>query len=205
MSFTATEHGSDNTRLPVIIEAATRMFGERGFAATGIRDIAKSAGITPATLYHYMQNKDDLLFTLMMDCHAKLCAPVANIASEVADPTERLGHLVRNHVQFHCTSAALAKVADIEMRALSGDMRDQAIAARDAYEGVWLQTLIDGDARGDFNIDNPRRTAQALLGMCTSVYTWYSPDGPSTVRAIAEDYRLMAMRLCEAKQPVRPN
>jgi AcrR family transcriptional regulator len=204
MTHTATEHGSDNARLPVIIEAATRLFGDRGFAATGIRDIAKSAGITTATLYHYMQNKDDLLFTLMMDCHEKLCAPVADIADEVADPVERLGHLVRNHVQFHCASAPLAKVADIEMRALSGDMRQRAVAARDTYEGVWLQTLLDGAARGDFNIDNPRRTAQALLGMCTSVYTWYSPDGPSTVRAIAEDYRLLAMRLCEAKNVPQP-
>ncbi len=43
-----------------IIEVATDFFARQGYHGTSIRDVAKAAGISVATLYYYAQNKDDL-------------------------------------------------------------------------------------------------------------------------------------------------
>ena len=44
-----------------ILEAATRLFGERGWAATGMRDVARQAGVSVETVYTGFGSKSDLL------------------------------------------------------------------------------------------------------------------------------------------------
>src|SRR5947208_15683774 len=45
-----------------ILRAAGREFRLRGFAATGMRDIAAAAALSPANLYNYFRGKHDILF-----------------------------------------------------------------------------------------------------------------------------------------------
>ena len=44
-----------------IVEAATRIFAEKGFRCATIREVARSAGISEGTIYSYVENKDALL------------------------------------------------------------------------------------------------------------------------------------------------
>lgn len=44
-----------------VVEAATRLFGERGWAATGMRDVAREAGVSVETVYANFGSKGDLL------------------------------------------------------------------------------------------------------------------------------------------------
>ncbi len=44
-----------------IIEAAMRVFAQKGFAAATNRDVAEEAGITPGLIYHYFKSKEELL------------------------------------------------------------------------------------------------------------------------------------------------
>ena len=50
-----------------ILEHATRLFAERGFAATSLQDIAEATGLTRPALYHYIRNKDDVLSRLVQE------------------------------------------------------------------------------------------------------------------------------------------
>ena len=45
-----------------ILRAAARIFRERGFSDTGMRDIAVATDLSPANLYHYFKGKDEILF-----------------------------------------------------------------------------------------------------------------------------------------------
>src|ERR1700730_18997574 len=44
-----------------IIDAAMRVFAEKGFTRASNKDIARAAGITPGLIYHYFVNKEDVL------------------------------------------------------------------------------------------------------------------------------------------------
>lgn len=50
-----------------ILDAAARLFAERGFHLTTTRHIAEAAGISEGTLYNYFRNKDDLLIGLLQN------------------------------------------------------------------------------------------------------------------------------------------
>jgi AcrR family transcriptional regulator len=57
---TATGEPSSNKR-EAILAAAIRCFAVQGLAGTGMRDIARAAGLTEGTLYHYFPSKDALI------------------------------------------------------------------------------------------------------------------------------------------------
>ncbi|HSP55979.1 MAG TPA: helix-turn-helix domain-containing protein [Dehalococcoidia bacterium] len=48
-----------------ILDASLRLFSERGFARTTVRDIARAAGITDAAIYYHFESKRDLLEALV--------------------------------------------------------------------------------------------------------------------------------------------
>lgn len=70
-----------------IVEAARKEFAERGYAATSLRGIARSAGVDPALIHHYFDGKQHLFAEVM----AIPIDPVAIITRLVATPPERLG------------------------------------------------------------------------------------------------------------------
>jgi|GEM_PF-1925256 len=57
-----------------ILEAAERLFAERGFAATSVRDIVREAGTSAPSLYHFFGSKENLVVELIKDRHAAYCA-----------------------------------------------------------------------------------------------------------------------------------
>ena len=54
------------------------MFRERGFADTGMRDIAGAADLSPANLYHYFKGKDEILFYCQDRALDRMLAGVAS-------------------------------------------------------------------------------------------------------------------------------
>ncbi len=48
-----------------LLDEALTLFSQRGYAATGIRDILRAAGVTQPTLYHHFADKATLLQTLI--------------------------------------------------------------------------------------------------------------------------------------------
>jgi len=57
---------------PRLRASALELFASRGFQATGIRDLAAASGLSLATLYYYMSNKEELLFSLMSESLERL-------------------------------------------------------------------------------------------------------------------------------------
>lgn len=182
-------------------DAAIELFGREGFAATGIRDIARGAGITVATLYHYMTGKEELLRRIMIDAMDVQLSAARPAETRYSDPRERLEHLVRRHIDFHCRFGLVARVTDSELRSLNDEARRKVVALRDEYEAIWRRTLRYGHEQGTFEVGDLNLTTKALLGMCSSVYDWYRPDGRLSVDEIGDEYCAIALRQCAPRTP----
>nr|WP_042191688.1 TetR/AcrR family transcriptional regulator [Kibdelosporangium sp. MJ126-NF4]CEL20225.1 Transcriptional regulator, TetR family [Kibdelosporangium sp. MJ126-NF4]CTQ97450.1 Transcriptional regulator, TetR family [Kibdelosporangium sp. MJ126-NF4] len=182
-------------------QAAIELFATRGFHGTGIRDLAEAAGLSSATLYHYMGTKEDLLVSLMRTSLERLVSAAKQVTADEPDPLVRITNLVALHVYTHAEQQLETRVVDGEIRALSPDHRPEIIALRDEYEARWQDAIDDGCDRGVL-----RRSAQsvarlALLEMCSGISRWYSPKGPSTLDELAERYVEMALGLLGAPEP----
>lgn len=178
-------------------EAALDLFAERGYHGTGIRQLAEHAGVSSATLYHYMGTKEELLVALMREGLERLVA-LAEGLGEIPDPLERLTALVRMHVREHAERPRETRVVDDQIGVLGESARREVVALRDRYEDVWRRCLEDAAAAGrvpDVDLGLQRR---ALLEMCTGVAHWYRVDGALSLDALAEAHAALAHRLVGA-------
>jgi len=75
----------DLTARAALREAALRLFAERGYAGTSVRDVAAAAGVSPALLFHHYGSKEGLREAV----DAWLVAIVADAVTGAAQPTER--------------------------------------------------------------------------------------------------------------------
>src|SRR4051812_43136732 len=144
--------------------AALELFAERGFHGTGIRDLAERAGLSSASLYHYMGTKEDLLVSIMTESLERLVEAGGRLSG--VDPVNRVTSLVELHVLTHATHRLETRVADDEMRALSPARRGAVVALRDRYEALWQDAIDAGCAAGVFHVREPKVARLALLEMC---------------------------------------
>lgn len=189
-----------------IREAAIRLFAERGFHGTGIRDIATEAGATLSSLYHHFGSKDDLLVDIMFASTEPLRVAAEQARAQLPAPCERLALLVEQHVWAHVTDRLAKIVTDTELRALSGERRDRVVALRDSYEAQWRATVEEGIAGGVFTATQPKALTIGLLEMCTAVSHWYRLDGELELRELCRAYAdggLALMRAARNGRPVR--
>jgi AcrR family transcriptional regulator len=62
----------DEAKQDAIIDATIKLVNEIGFAASSVSKIAQEADVSPATIYIYYQNKEDLLVSTYVDIKQKL-------------------------------------------------------------------------------------------------------------------------------------
>lgn len=83
----------------LIVKAAANVFAEEGYERTSIRTIAEKIEYSPATIYLYFKDKDELLFAIH-EYGFQILLSNAGYIMEIPQPIERLRALARHYVQF---------------------------------------------------------------------------------------------------------
>ena len=175
-----------------ILRAAAGVFRQRGFAATGMREIAEAADLSPGNLYYYFASKHQLLYFCQNHSLDRLLETARALRAARLAPAERLRRVVRGHLA--CVLDELdGAAAHTEVDALPPPLRARIVAKRDRYERE-VRNMVAGGARsGAFVRCDPRLVTRALLGALNWTARWYRPppDGeqpPATVADAFADY-----------------
>jgi AcrR family transcriptional regulator len=187
-----------------VMAAAARTFARHGYAATGIRQLAREAGLTPGALYHYMGSKEGLLVAIMRSTIEPIVTAANTLLRNAPRPEQALATLVELHVWLHGTRPDAALVADTEVRALHGEARDEILELRDRYEAIWRAVVDDGTAAGVFDVEDPRLATIALLGLSGQVSQWYTPEGRLTLEEVCAMHADLALGMVRARRGNRP-
>ncbi len=178
----ATDEGNRRAEL---VRAAGRLFLEKGYDGTTIRDIADAVGMRSGSPFYHFKSKQDMLRAVMVEgLQAALAAQEAATAG-LRRPEERFRALVRSHlhniVEAHCEFPVLIH----EWRCLSEESRAEVIAVKDRYEAAWQTTLRELKKVGLIGDDSG--VARLLLfGALNWVVQWYRPGGGLNLDQIAE-------------------
>jgi AcrR family transcriptional regulator len=189
-----------------ILDAAVELFARKGFAATGIREIAAEAGVTSGALYGHLGTKEELLVEIMRSTIGPLADHGEPIATAPRPATERLVALVEQHVRFHCAHPLHTLITDSELRSLTGPRRAGVLRLRDRYEQVWRQVVSDGVSAGEFHVADQPVTTAAVLDLCTGMASWYGAGGRLSLDEMCRLYADLALGVVRATRggdPVR--
>lgn len=164
-----------------VVAAAGRLFAERGYHGTSMRDLGEELGLLGSSLYSHVGGKEELLVEVIRRGAATFQALVDEVLAWEERPTEQLRRLVLGHVRIIVENLHESSVFLNEARFLSSESRHQVLELRDRYESAYRDVLAGGIKTGDFRADlDVPLTAIAILSILNSVSRWYRPAGPKT-------------------------
>jgi AcrR family transcriptional regulator len=106
-----------------IVRAATELFGERGYHATTVRDIALRANVSTGLIYQYVEEKEDVLFLVLSDALDAYQREIPMALAHVAGPLPRLRAAMHAHCRVSDAYADATALAYREVQSLRPERR----------------------------------------------------------------------------------
>lgn len=154
-----------------ILSTAAKLFHEKGFSATSVRELASAVGIEAASLYNHMASKQDLLEHLCFETAAMFEKSLDDVSSSGLTPIEKLKSILSFHIELALNDPKSLTVFTQEWRHLEKDKKQAFQLKRKAYE-LGLQGIIEeGQTCGQIHREyNPEILVKMLLSSVQWLY-----------------------------------
>jgi AcrR family transcriptional regulator len=183
-----------------ILRAAARLFRDRGFADTGMRDIAAAADISAASLYHYFNGKDELLFYCQDRALDRMLDAATEARRTASSAAERLRLVCSAHVRTLLDDIEGA-TAHLHTESLPPALRTALVRKRDRYEQALRRVIADGVRTGELVDLDPAIVTRAVLGAMNWTVTWFRREGPDSVDVVGDTIARFLVRGIASRMP----
>ena len=170
-----------------IVRAAGRLFAEKGYAATTIRDIAKAVDMQSGSPFYHFKTKHDMLRAVVLEGIAAINDAVIKAANSGGTPRATFEAMLRAHLDQLLGSAGRDFAATLlhESRHLDPEVLAEVTALKDRYEAMWQKVLKDLKRAG-LIADDSAVTRLFLMGALNWTVQWYRPEGAQGIGQIAQ-------------------
>jgi AcrR family transcriptional regulator len=179
-----TDPGSARGKL---LDKSARLFSEKGYERTTVRDIANDVGIQSGSIFHHFKSKEEILKAVMTESIILFTEKLRG-AIESADSVEaKLLACIQSELDFTVGQDTVAAMSVLvsEWRCLSESHRPLIMEYRAQYEQLWMDVLAEAKAGG--LIDGDVFIARRLLaGAIHWTPNWYHSDGELTLGDLAQ-------------------
>ncbi len=171
-----------------VVRAAGRLFAERGFHGTSMRDLGSELGLLGSSLYSHVAGKSELLVEVVRRGATLFQSLADEVVSMDAAAVEQLRRLVRGHITIVVDNIDEARTILNEARFLPPDERTPIVEMRDRYEHAVRTVIERGVSRGEFDRSvDPALAAKHVLSLLNALERWYRPNGELSTDAITDD------------------
>jgi len=179
-----------STRREELLAIAARLFAQKGFRNTTVRDIADAAGILSGSLYHHFDSKESMVDEILSTFQEELFGQYDEILASGDDARTKLERAVlvsfdaidKHHDEVAIFQNDAAYLLTFERFAYLGERNQQS-------REVWLTLLRAGMAAGavrdDLDLELTYRFIRDTVWVAVS---WYRPGGRRTHAEIARQY-----------------
>jgi AcrR family transcriptional regulator len=178
------------------MEAAARVFAERGYHGASTQDIADLLGIRQASLYYYFSSKEVALEQVCLQGVGGFFETAQAIACGPGVPREKLAGLIRAHIAPLLDRSNFVRVFLTQRQFLPNSSRRRIGKWSRGIERTFETVIRQGMRSGDFRADaDPRLVTLAILGMANAVASWYGKEKASIERIGGEFVELTLLGL----------
>lgn len=174
-----------------LVRVSARLFRERGFDGTTIRDIADAVGMRSGSPFYHFKTKQEILAAVMEEGLIACLAATESIVASPLAPREKFRALVRAQLETVLGEGHdFIPVLLYDWRALSEELQQKIIALKDRYDQLWQQAVSEMKAAGLLRTDS--RVARLLiLGSINYTVQWYRPGKGVSLDQLADEALLM--------------
>lgn len=178
----------------LILDTAARLFRQRGYAATSLRDIATACGMKAGSLYYHFESKDaivsDVLRIGVTHVHDEVQRAV-DALGDTGDARLLIDTAVTAHLRalFHSENYTSANIRIFSQVPIA--VQQSHLPLRRHYEQFWADLLARCARNGRLDTGHNLRYAQLLLlGTLNSTLEWFRPERGPIAPVAAELTRL---------------
>lgn len=178
------------TRRDELLAITARLFAEKGFRNTTVRDIADEAGILSGSLYHHFDSKESMVDEILSTFQEELFGQYDEILASDADPRTKLEQAVRvsfDAIDQHHSEVAIFQNDAAYLSTLAGfaylDQRHSQ--SREFWMTLLREGLDAGVLRADLDLDLVYRFIRDTVWVAVN---WYRPGGSLSAATVADQY-----------------
>ncbi|AXG99358.1 TetR/AcrR family transcriptional regulator [Deinococcus wulumuqiensis] len=185
-----------------IHDVASRLFSERGYHATSMRDLAGELGMQGGSLYAHISGKEELLIEIVRGASQQFDDALFSLRDLDLPAEQKLREAMFRHIRVVADNMDSATVFFHEWKHLSAEPYARVVAWRDTIDTFYRELVAQGVQDGSFRSDlDIRATATLILSSVNWTYTWYRPGGSLSPRDVAEQFADMLLRGLRADGP----
>lgn len=150
-----------------IVEGASKVIAAKGFSKATIREIAAAADMPVATMYQYLERKEDILYNVYKFFMTDIVASLKRWQASEVPPRERLEGAIRTMIDVFDKNHRFIKLMFQETRALTPEARRQVYELDAQYIAIFRELLSEAMRNGQFRIRNVELAANFVYFLCT--------------------------------------
>ncbi|VXB11045.1 TetR/AcrR family transcriptional regulator [Citricoccus sp. K5] len=124
-----------------LLEAAARLFADRGFTSVRLEDLGAACGVSGPAVYRHFPGKTAVLGELLLQVSQDLLDGAHRVAGAEDGARDALTGLVRFQTDFALSHRDVIAVQGREMRHLEPDVRAEVVRLQRDYIEVWAGQL----------------------------------------------------------------
>jgi TetR/AcrR family transcriptional regulator, cholesterol catabolism regulator len=160
-----------------ILDAAVRLFFEKGFTETSMRAIAEATGSGKSTLYDYFKTKDDILVAYFDNEIQEMTRRAQEIQQQNMPAEEKLRQVMVLHLEYLIANKNFYLKLSVEAQRMGLQSQMRVQANRHAYQDLVCRLVEEGIAEGTFRPVDPFLTMRLILSALTPVVFTTRPSG----------------------------
>jgi AcrR family transcriptional regulator len=173
-------------RIQEILATAAALFGERGYDAVSLEDVADRLDVTKGSLYYYFASKDELVTAAIETLGNEWTARLEGLpAGQSGTPAERLRALVREHIGIAVREYPAALRLFLAPQEWPAAQQARIKELRRRHDSVFRTVVEDGVASGDFTVTAVDPVLQCMHASMSQAPAWCAHlSGKARDRAI---------------------
>jgi AcrR family transcriptional regulator len=171
-----------------MLETARRLFWERGYNATSMREIAIAYGCRPANIYNFFSDKEEILFEVLKEEMEQIIHPIKDLEEDGhTNPIEQLRFIIESHLKVTLSYRRSAKLLfDVALDSLSPAKRKTIIDFRDDYDRIIRKVIRRGIDAGYWPEVDVKLAGFMIASMITRTRIWFHPKKGVSVSELAD-------------------
>ncbi len=178
-----------------LLATAARLFREKGYNRTTMRELAAEVGILSGSIFHHFESKDEILFGVMHEVVLAMDDALATALAEATTTRDKILAIIHTELAFiHGKTGDATAVLIYEWRALSEKRQRQVLKVRKNYFKLWEEVFAQAHAEG-LTLVEPEYLSQLLHGAMAWTTYWFKQGGKLSQDELAN--RVLALAIKE--------
>lgn len=160
-----------------ICRVAARLFVEKGFEKTTIRDIAKAGEMNSSALYYYFEDKEAILYEILMETMDSSLEQMRDIDRGGLPAKEKIEAVIKLHTCIYGVDPVRMGLIVFNQKSLNPEHWEELKSKQREYTQIVAHILKHMSQKGEIVDLDPTVCTFALFGMIQWAFGWYHPKG----------------------------